>query len=42
LLNGGANPDLMNIEGKTAIDYAGNSDIKSLLDNLKTQSNQLM
>jgi ankyrin repeat protein len=32
LLEKGANPGLKNDEGKTALDYAGNSNIKSLLE----------
>jgi ankyrin repeat protein len=33
LLNRGANPGLKTSDGKTAFDYAGNEDIKSLLGN---------
>jgi ankyrin repeat protein len=35
LLNSGANPGLEDSEGNTALDYAGNQDIKSLLENIK-------
>jgi ankyrin repeat protein len=37
LLDKGANPELKTSEGKTAADYAGNPDIKSLLDNASAQ-----
>jgi ankyrin repeat protein len=35
LLNKGVNPELRTVEGKTALDYAGNDDIRSLLENIK-------
>ncbi len=34
LLNNGADPFLRTGEGKTALDYAGNDDIKRLLENI--------
>jgi ankyrin repeat protein len=37
LLDKGATPELKTSEGKTAADYAGNPDIKSLLDNASAQ-----